>query len=300
MPSKDEIISEAYYSDSGYGSQKVTLKDAREKDPTITRDDVKKWFDENVDRLKPMKGRNSYVAPEAGYEFQVDLFNYDFEQPKKNVMIPLYGLLAIDSFSKYVHVVPIDRKLVSHWKKALNEVFEVMGKPQVIYSDPDASILSTEMQKFLKDKGIDLITTLEHAPIAERAIRTIKAELDKRMKKEVKWWTHYLPEVLKKYNNKMEHSGTGMTPNDARKEENEFEAKTNMEIQRISTRKYPELKVGDKVRIYKKRKAFDKERVGVWEDGYRRITGIVESHGQKLYKVDNYERPLIRSNILKI
>ena len=198
MPSKEDIISEAYYSDSGYGSQKVTLKDAREKDPTITKDDVKQWFDENVDRLKPMKGRNSYVAPEAGYEFQVDLFNYDFEQPKKNGMVPLYGLLAIDSFSKYVHVVPIDRKLVSHWKRALNAVFEVMGNPKVIYSDPDASILSTELQKFLKDKGIDLITTLEHAPIAERAIRTIKAELDKRMKKEVKWWTHYLPEVLNK------------------------------------------------------------------------------------------------------
>ena len=94
-------------------------------------------------------------------------------------MVPLYGLLATNSFSKYAHVVPIDRKLVSHWKRALNEVFEVMGKPKVIYSEPDSSILATEMQKFIKDKGIDLITTLEHAPIAERAIRTIEAELGK-------------------------------------------------------------------------------------------------------------------------
>jgi glycerol-3-phosphate cytidylyltransferase-like family protein len=299
MQSKEQIIKEAYYSDDGYGSQAVTLKDAKQKDPTITKDDVKQWFDENVDRLKHMKGRNSYVAPAANYEFQVDLFSYDFQQPK-NPMIPLYGILAIDSFSKYVHVVPIDRKLVSHWKRALNEVFEVMGKPKVIYSDPDASILGTEMKKFLNDKGIDLITTLEHAPIAERAIRTIKAELDKRIKNEVKLWTKYLPEVLKKYNNKMVHSGTDMTPNDANKEENEFEAKTNMEIKRINNRKYPELNVGDKVRIYKKRKVFDKERVGVWEDGYRRIEGIIESHGQKLYKVDGVDRPLIRSNILKV
>ncbi len=299
MQSKEQIIKEAYYSDQGYGSQAVTLKDAKQKDPTITKDDVKQWFDENVDRLKHMKGRNSYVAPAANYEFQVDLFSYDFQQ-QKNPMIPLYGILAIDSFSKYVHVVPIDRKLVSHWKRALNEVFEVMGKPKVIYSDPDASILGTEMKKFLNDKGIDLITTLEHAPIAERAIRTIKAELDKRIKNEVKWWTKYLPEVLIKYNSKMVRSGTDMTPNDANKEENEFEAKTNMEIKRINNRKYPELNVGDKVRIYKKRKVFDKERVGVWEDGYRRIESIVESHGQKLYKVDGVDRPLIRSNILKV
>jgi len=299
MSRTDQVIKDVYYSDQGFGSIKTILKDAREIDPTITYDDVKKWKDKNVDRLKPMKGQNSYIAPEAGYEFQVDLFHYDFEQPK-NPMVPLYGLLAIDSFSKYVHIVPIDRKLVSHWKRALNEVFEVMGKPKVIYSDPDASILSTDMVKFLKDKNIDLITTLEHAPIAERAIRTIKSELDKRIKHEVKWWTKVLPDVLKKYNNKMEHSGTGMTPNEARKEENDFEARTNMEIKRISTRKYPELNVGDKVRIYKKRKAFDKERVGVWEDGYRTIKEVIESHGQKLYKVDNVDRPIIRSNILKL
>lgn len=300
MSSKEQIIKDAYYSDDGYGSQKVTLKDAKEKDPTITKDDVKQWFAENVDRLKHMKGRNSYVAPEANYEFQIDLFNYDFEQPKKNVMVPLYGLLAIDSFSKFVHVVPIDRKLASQWKKALNEVFEVMGKPKVIYSDPDSSLLGTDMKKFLKDQNVDHITTLEHAPIAERAIRTIKAELDNRIKREVKWWTSYIPEVLKKYNNKMIHASTGMTPNEAKKEENDFDVRTNLEIKRINGRKYPELNIGDKVRIYKKRKAFDKERVGVWEDGYRRITNIIESHGQKLYKVDNYDRPLIRSNILKL
>ena len=91
-----------------------------------------------------------------------------------------------------------------------------------------------------------------------------------------------------------------MTPNEARKEENDVDVRTNLEIQRISTRKYPELKVGDKVRIYKKRKAIDKERVGVWEEGYRRITNIIESHGQKLYKVDNVDRPLTRSNLLKL
>ena len=92
MSNKDDIIKDAYYSDSGYGSIKTTLKDAKEIDPSITYNDVKKWFAENVDRLKPMKGMNSYIAPEANYEFQVDLFNYDFEQPKKNPMVPLYGL----------------------------------------------------------------------------------------------------------------------------------------------------------------------------------------------------------------
>ena len=121
------------------------------------------------------------------------------------------------------------------------------------------------------------------------------------MNNEVKRWTKYLGDVLYKYNNKMEHSGIGMSPNEARKDENDFEVRTNLEIQGVSTIKYPELKVGYKVRIYKKkREVFDKERVGVWEDGYRRITQIIESHGQKLYNVDNVDWPLIRSNIQKL
>ena len=91
-----------------------------------------------------------------------------------------------------------------------------------------------------------------------------------------------------------------MTPKEAKKKENDFEVRTNLEIKRINNMTYPELNIGYKVRVYKKRKPFDKERVGVWEDGCRRITDIIESHGQKLYKVDNDDRPIIRSNILKI
>ena len=41
---KQSIISKIYNDPSGFGSQAVTLKEAREKDKTITKDDVKDWF----------------------------------------------------------------------------------------------------------------------------------------------------------------------------------------------------------------------------------------------------------------
>jgi len=115
-----------------------------------------------------------------------------------------------------------------------------------------------------------------------------------------KIWTEYLPEVLKKYNEKMVHSATGLTPEEAKKDTNHLYAKTNLEVKKIKNRKYPELAVGDRVRVYKKKKVGAKERVPVWEDEVKRITGIKTSHGQTLYNVNNSRILYIRSNLLKV
>ena len=130
MPSKEEIIKESYDSLGGFKSVGAIYSKAKAQDATITRADVKEWKDENVPRTKPLKGFNSYVAPEALHEFQIDLFNYNFQQPERLVLnqqkgrkytagVDAYGLLAIDAFTKVVHVVPVDRKIPSSWKTPL-------------------------------------------------------------------------------------------------------------------------------------------------------------------------------------
>ena len=48
------------------------------------------------------------------------------------------------------------------------------GKPETIYSDNEGAFVSNEIQDYFKNKGIRHITTLGHAPVAERSIRTIK------------------------------------------------------------------------------------------------------------------------------
>jgi hypothetical protein len=50
-----------------------------------------------------------------------------------------------------------------------------------------------------------------------------------------------------------------MTPNDARAKKNLLEVKTNLELNRISKRKYPEINVGSSVRVYIKKKNFQKK-----------------------------------------
>ena len=49
MDSKQEIIGNIYYNESGFDSKATTLKDAREKDKSISVKDVEKLFKHNVE-----------------------------------------------------------------------------------------------------------------------------------------------------------------------------------------------------------------------------------------------------------
>ena len=74
MSDKDNIINDVYYDRAGFGSQRTTYLDAENKDPSITMQDVKDWFSENIERKTQLSGYNSFVAPEANYEYQLVFF----------------------------------------------------------------------------------------------------------------------------------------------------------------------------------------------------------------------------------
>ena len=69
-----------------------------------------------------------------------------------------------------------------------------------------------------------------------------------------KWW-EVLDAVQLTYNRKMEHSVTKMTPHEARQNNNQQPVKFNLELKRRHSRQYPEISVGDTVRVFKKNKA---------------------------------------------
>ena len=238
-----------------------------------------------------LKGQNSYVARGPRQVFEVDLFYYAFEQPertkakpdekyarKEKSAVEPYALIAIDVFTKFVHVEPMRFKDANSWREALQKIIKKMGHPDMIYTDPDATILSAEVKQFFTNSKIKRVMTRLHASMAERATRTIKRELDKRIDKEVKLWTTYLPDVLRKYNDTMVHSATGFTPKEATNEANSFEIKTKLEIHAARDRKYPEIHVGDYVRAFRKRKVGEKERHGTWKPDRTRVTEITRSH----------------------
>ena len=66
-------MNKMYFDRSGFGSKIVTLRDAKEKYKTIKMSDIDELFKKNVELKKQLRGYNSVVAPEAHYEYQIDL-----------------------------------------------------------------------------------------------------------------------------------------------------------------------------------------------------------------------------------
>jgi hypothetical protein len=117
---------------------------------------------------------------------------------------------------------------------------------------------------------------------------------------EVEQWIVVAPKALTIYNYKMVSRATNMTPNEARNPKKLLDAKLHMEMHRVKKRKYPEVKEGDRVRIYKKKDKFDKERVPVWYQNVYTVDKIEHQNDQDFYKVEGIERPFLRNEILKL
>lgn len=291
---KNEIIEKVYKDPAGFGSNAATLADALKYDKTITLQDVKDWKSKNVERKKNLKGFNSFIAEKPFQEFQIDLF---FLPDLKEDAIG--GLLFIDIFTKFVVVIPIYGKQPNEILEALKTGFEKMGgKPETIYSDNEGSFNANIVIKYLKENNIRQLFTLGHAAYAERAIRTIKDMIYKRVEHTKQKWVDVLYAVLLTYNHKLKSSITGMTPVDAKKPGNQMVVASHLEIHRINKRKYPNIKVGDWVKMLKKKKHFEKENISTWTPHIHEVLNIVESMGQKLYKVSGYDKLLMRSDIL--
>ena len=98
----------------------------------------------------------------------------------------------------------------------------------------------------------------------------------------------------------MVNRSIGLTPNEATESKNEANARAMLEINAIRKRKYPDIKVGDRVKIYKKKKVFDKERISVWTELSYEVEDIKDEKGQEFYYLSGHYKPLLRHEILKV
>ena len=98
----------------------------------------------------------------------------------------------------------------------------------------------------------------------------------------------------------MKHSATGFTPKDARKLSNELKVKLHLNMNAKRNRVYPELSVGDEVKIFRKRKPNEKERVGNFSQNVYTIERIDKKLGQSYYFVEGVDRAYLRFELLKV
>ena len=306
MSDKQKIINDIYFDRSGYGSKATTLKDARQKDASITMDDVNEFFRKNVEIKRKPRGTNSFVAPHNNHTYQIDLFFISKDDIETTQKVRA-GLVCIDVLSKYAVVVPIKSKETTDVVSGTMEALQKMGsKPKMIYTDDEKAIASSDFKQYVEDKGIELYRTRGHPAFSERFIRTFKDKLFKRVEtdetkgKDNIQWTDYILEIMLTYNNKDIHSSTGQTPNEARKKKNEYKSVLNVSMKAKKERTYPELNVGDKVKILRKKAITEKERTSHFLKGEYIVEEITTKLKQKYYKLTDYPRPLMRHDLLKV
>ena len=107
------------------------------------------FFEKNIRQKKQLKGYNSFVAPEANYEYQIDLmFFSDLVSQTYKV-----GMACIDIFSKYAAVVAIKSKQEGDVAAGILECLNKMkNTPEIIYTDDEGALKTEAMQKYFNEK----------------------------------------------------------------------------------------------------------------------------------------------------
>ena len=140
---------------------------------------------------------------------------------------------------------------------AFHKIIKKIGKtPKQMYSDEEGAFYSTEFVRFLNERKIKHITSIAGAHTMERFNRTLKEKTQVRldaMGLDRNKWVEQLKPILNKYDN-TEHTTIKMSPNDAKKPQNEMTAKFNLELKAKKNRKYPALNKDSEVRIMMKKK----------------------------------------------
>ena len=276
----DKILRQIYYSESGFDSKTVTLQKAKAIEPSISKQDVDKWFEkQESQQLKRKTFYNSYVADHKLQQIHADLA--DFRQGSDDIEYK-YAFLAIDIFSRFIVGCPMKGKTADDCKKALEFVIDKFKHFEELYTDSEGGLLSQEATRLLNQHNIKHIATYGKAFHAEKAIHIIKMGIHNRLqglKLNKEDWVDLLPKVIHKYNYDTVSTAHNLTPYNATKDSNKIEVWLNIYNKSQDNKRYEKIEIGDKVRVALKKKTFTKAHdprfskevyrvIAISEDGY--------------------------------
>ena len=307
MPAKVEVLRKVYYDlNTGFGSIDATLRQAREIEPLITRDDVKRFLDRQEVRQRKKPARyNSFIPNGRLDQLQVDLADFGARA------VPRYGFVAIDSFTKQATVVPIKDKTGGSTGPALEQVLKVLGLPNTVVSDEGGEFQAPPFKRVLTYYSLEHLTLRTPPIFVERFIRTLKEKTDVRLRALGRQtWTSVLKQVLEQYNH-TKHTATGFTPLEAREPQNEDAVLQSISSRAKENRKYSSISVGDVVKVIQKPGRYSDFKAGFnfWSERTYKVARIFYEQGQARYFLEGYSepnlgghvrKPLLRHELLKV
>ena len=182
-----------------------------------------------------------------------------------------YLLAVIDVFSKYGYLIPLKDKTGKSVASALKTIFKER-KPEKMWVDKGKEFFNKDVKEL-----IELYSTenQEKSSVVERWIRTMKERMWKYFTdNNTSVYIDILPDLVEDYNN-TRHSSIKMTPVEASKKKNELTVWKNLYPDRLKNIDInPKFSIGDKVRISKKKKTFEKGYTTRWTEEIFTITKI--------------------------
>ena len=228
----------------------------------ISRKQVQNWLSQqDVHTLhKPSRRhykRSRVIVPGIDAQFQVDLV--DLQNLSRYNNGYKYLLACLDIFSKYAWVVPLKTKQGQELVKAFQTILSSRRKPLKLQTDQGTVFLNRLFQIFLRDNNIEFFTVNSglKASVVERFNRTLKGRMYKYFTvKNTLTYIDVLPQLVKSYNNTY-HRSIKMKPTQVTKA-NEAKVWETLYGNDVNKRVRFKLAVGDRVRISKAKRLFEK------------------------------------------
>ena len=216
-------------------------------------------------------------------------------------MIPLakynkgykYLLMVIDVFSKYGWIVPLKTKT----GKAVTEGFKKVFSDRVpsrLWVDKGKEFYNKTLQSLLDREKVIMYSTEneEKSSIVERWNRTMKRHMWKYFTaNNTHKYIDILPELVKRYNETY-HRSIRTTPSKATNPDNFNHVYASLYGDMKELIKKPKYKVGDRVRIIKKKRTFEKGFTTNWSEELFTVTKVKDT------KPPTYEIKDLNGNVI--
>ena len=172
-------------------------------------EDCNKFKQHNTIKLPVQKMNKDY---KCGESLHIDLIGRLPLSSKRNQ----WALTIIDTFSRYLEVIPIPNTTTRTIMTHLNNYFGRFGLPRFINCDNAQMFRSKDFSEYTKNLGIEVRFSSIYHPmsnaLAERVHRTLKDSIAAMCKQSYNW-DSLLPFFKMSYNNS-KHRATGYKPTD--------------------------------------------------------------------------------------
>ena len=290
----EDLLHELYYTaglPTAYGGVDRLWKAAKQRDARITRRRVNEW----------LQGQDTYTLhrqarKRLSREPRVHVSHMDEQWAMdlcdvSNIANFNDGcnfiLTVIDVLSKRADAEGVPRKTGPQTTGALEAVFtRTTRRPQRIETDKGREFYNVYFTRMCQREGIHHFSSnsSNKASVAERFNRSIKELMYKYFTaNNTLRWIEVLPQLIETYNNRR-HSSIGCTPN-------EVTPQNEDEVYRHLYKKRPRpgrlYKVGDYVRISRKKHVFEKGYLPNFTEEIFKITKVISNHTPHRYELED-------------